>query len=167
MANVLKPMLTQPSAVICRLVCGALLWWILTEGDASSWLIGLPTVVLATVISFQLSPAGCYRLNFFALPSFMLFFLSTSLVAGVDIARRTLNPTLAVGSQWVVFETSLNGLPRWLFMASLSLMPGTLSVSSEEEGLLIHSLDDSDTTRAALKKLEANIIHLFVQRETL
>lgn len=165
MVGFLKPIVHQPSALIWRLMCGATLWWILTEGSTSSWLIGVPSVIISVLISFQLSPAGQYRIHFLALPSFMLFFLLTSLVAGFDIARRTLKPTLAVGSQWVMFETSLKGLPRWLFMSSLSLMPGTLSVNSEEKGLLIHSLDDSETTLTALKKLENKIIRLFVQRE--
>ena len=158
--------ISQPFALAWRLAFGCLLWWILTEGSSSSWLIGIPTVLIAVLVSFHLTPQNPYRLRFIALPSFIVFFIATSLIAGFDIAKRTLHRDLPVGSQWVIFETRLDGLPRWLFMSCLSLMPGTLSVSSEAYGLVIHSLDDKASTLSALKKLEDKLIALFKKRES-
>lgn len=158
--------IAQPLALCWRLVLGCLLWWILTEGSPSSWLIGIPTVLMAVLVSFHLTPHNPYQLRLIALPNFIVFFIATSLIAGFDIAKRTLRRDLPVGSQWVIYETRLDGLPRWLFMSCLSLMPGTLSVSSEGFGLVIHSLDDKATTLSGLKKLEDKLIALFRKQES-
>lgn len=166
MARLIHNIMTQPSALVWRLAFATLLWWILTEGNASSWMIGLPSVCLAVILSFQLSPAGVYQIRLVALPGFLVYFFYTSLTAGMDIARRTLSRPLRIGSNWVKYETTLSGLPRWLFMSSLSLMPGTLSVNLENQRLLIHSLDNQDTTLASLHQLERNINALFVKRES-
>ncbi len=166
MAGLYSRIKAQPLALCLRLVLGALLWWVLTEGSVSSWLIGLPTILVAVLVSFQLTPYNPYTIRLVALPGFLFYFIKTSLVAGLDIAKRTLNPNLPVGSQWVTYTTKLEGLPRWLFMSSLSLMPGTLSVSSETQALVIHSLDDPQKTRDELHKLERQLIDLFTHKET-
>ncbi len=164
MVTLYKQMVAQPIALIWRVSLGVLLWWILTEGSPSSWLIGIPTVLVAVLVSFKLTPENPYQMRLAALPRFIGFFIATSLIAGIDIAKRTLNRRLPLGSQWVIYHTALDGLPKWLFMCTLSLMPGTLSVSSEAYGLLIHSLDDKDKTTAELNKLEQKINALFTQR---
>lgn len=165
MAKVINSVFGNPISLLWRLVLAAGFWWALTGGDSGSWIIGLPAILLAVYVSFFLSTPGTHRLWLPALPKFLLFFLTTSLIAGLDIARRTLSPRLPLMSIMVPFETSLQGLPRWLLMSSLSLMPGTLSVRSDSDGLLIHSLDSADITRKSLQQLENHIARLLPARK--
>ncbi|WP_417581996.1 Na+/H+ antiporter subunit E [Nitrincola sp.] len=165
MEKVINSILNKPMALLWRLILAAGFWWALTSGDSGSWIIGLPAILLGVYVSFFLSTPGTHRFWLPALPGFLLYFLTTSLIAGLDIARRTLSPRLPLMSIMVPFETSLQGLPRWLLMSSLSLMPGTLSVRSGAEGLLIHSLDSADITRKSLRQLESHIARLLPARE--
>lgn len=165
MAKVINSVINDPMSLLWRLILAASFWWALTGGDSTSWIIGLPAILLGVYVSFLLSSPSEYRLWLPALPGFLLYFISTSLVAGLDIARRTLSPRLPLMSNMVAFETPLQGLPRWLLMSSLSLMPGTLSVRSESDGLLIHSLDSADTTHKSLRQLENHIARLLPARK--
>ena len=38
-------------SVCLRAALFALMWWILTDGDMNSWLVGVPVVLIATVAS--------------------------------------------------------------------------------------------------------------------
>jgi multicomponent Na+:H+ antiporter subunit E len=165
MAKVIHSVINNPMSLLWRLLLAAGFWWALTGGDSGSWVIGFPAILMGVYVSFCLSTPGTHRLWLPALPRFLLYFLTTSLIAGLDIARRTLSPGMPLISIMVPFETSLQGLPRWLLMSSLSLMPGTLSVRSESDGLLIHSLDSADITRKSLRKLESHIARLLPVRE--
>jgi multicomponent Na+:H+ antiporter subunit E len=165
MTKVISSVISDPMALLWRLLLAAGFWWTLTGGDSGSWIIGLPAILLGVYISFSLSTPGIHRLCLPALPGFLVYYFSTSLIAGLDIARRILSPRLPLASTMLSFETSLEGLPRWLFISSLSLMPGSLGVRSGADGLLIHSLDSADTTRKSLRKLESHIIRLLPARE--
>jgi hypothetical protein len=39
----------------------AFLWWLLTEGDPSSWEVGVPVIVTATIVSLTLFPSPRWR----------------------------------------------------------------------------------------------------------
>lgn len=166
MAKVINSVMNNPMSMLWRLFLAGGFWWALTGGDSGSWIIGAPAILAAVYVSFCLSTPGNHRLWLPALPGFLLYFLFTSLIAGLDIARRTLSPRLPLISIMVPFETSLQGLPRWLLMSSLSLMPGTLSVRSGSDGLLVHSLDSADTTRKSLRQLEGHIARLLPVQES-
>ncbi|MFN3880169.1 MAG: Na+/H+ antiporter subunit E [Nitrincola lacisaponensis] len=165
MDRLITRLAAHPAALGWRTFCAVAFWWVLTGGEPGSWLIGIPAVALAVIISFQLTPSSKHRLRLLELPGFLFYFLWTSLIAGIDIARRTLHPSLPLKSHYVTYHTQLQGLPRWLFMSSLSLMPGTLSVSSEADGLLIHSLDDAETTHHSLQQLEGQISRLLISEK--
>ena len=44
------------STLVSRGLLFSLIWWILTDGTASSWWIGVPAVVLALITSVALLP---------------------------------------------------------------------------------------------------------------
>jgi len=143
-------------------------WWILVDGDPSSWAIGVPTVALAVWATRQhasddASPTVRYR----AIPGFVLYFMSRSLVAGVDVARRTLAPSLPIAPRLQSVHTTLpDGLPRVLLVAVLSLMPGSLGVSLEENEIELHVLDARTDVIADVRRTEARIARLFVAAPT-
>jgi multicomponent Na+:H+ antiporter subunit E len=138
-------------------------WWILAEGDPSSWAIGVPTVGLAVWASHRLLvDSAAPALRYEALPGFALFFASRSLLAGVDVARRTLAPSLPIAPRLQVVRTSLPaGLPRVLLVAVLSLMPGSLGVSLDGDAIELHVLDARADVLADVRRTEARIARLF------
>jgi multicomponent Na+:H+ antiporter subunit E len=70
-------------------------------------------------------------------------FVWQSVVAGVDVVRRALDPRLPLRPGFVVYPIRLRPyLARNAFLTLSSLLPGTLPVGSDESGaVLIHCLD--------------------------
>jgi len=139
-------------------------WWILAEGDMSSWAIGVPTVALAVWTSRRYTAESASpTMRYQALPGFALYFATRSLVAGLDVARRTLAPSLPIAPRMTSVRTTLPaGLPRVLLVAVLSLMPGSLGVSLEEDEIVLHVLDARLDVLADVRRTEARIAQLFV-----
>ncbi|WP_162301221.1 Na+/H+ antiporter subunit E [Nitrincola tibetensis] len=147
--------------LMVRSLMGGLFWWILSEGDPSSWVIGLPSVLICSLISLRVYPPSPYRINPIGLLRFAGYFMYASLIAGIDIARRTLDRRLPVCSCMTDFTTQLTGLPLWLFMITMSLLPGTLSVRTTQNGLKIHCLDTPENIQPELIRLENYIARVF------
>ena len=129
-------------------------WLVRTVGFLGFWLIlfGLSPADLvvaasaafaATWMSLRLLPKGALRLHPVALTELVLLFLYKSMVAGIDVAWRALDPRLPLCPGFVVYYTHLSpGATRNAFCAETSLLPGTLPCGSDEKGgLVIHCLD--------------------------
>lgn len=135
-----------------------LVWWAMTEGDPSGLGPGAVIVVLAGMISCRLYPPSGYTLHPVGVLVFAGYFVSRSVVAGVDVARRLLSPSVPVNPGYLTIESNLpEGGPRWLLANTLSLMPGTLSVRLQDASVELHCLDldqpiDQDV-RAAERKV--------------
>jgi multicomponent Na+:H+ antiporter subunit E len=138
-------------------------WWVLSEGDASSWMIGAPTVAIALVLSHRRPVSGAApTIRLLALPGFAWFFVSRSLIAGLDVARRTLAPGMPIAPAMRAVHTTLpDGLPRVLLVATLSLLPGSLGVSIEHDEITLHVLDARTDVMADVRRTEARIQRLF------
>jgi multicomponent Na+:H+ antiporter subunit E len=80
-----------------------------------------------------------------------------SLLAGLDVARRALDPRLPVSPTLLQHRTALPpGTSRTLFGALSSQVPGTLTVDLDEpERLLYHCLDRPDRAARGLAADEA------------
>ena len=112
----------------------ALLWWVLTGGAPDSWFIGVPVILLATRVSITLQPPVSWSLS--ALLRFIPFFLWHSLCAGIDVARRALDPRLPISPGFYRYRWRLPpGLARVVMANTVSLLPGTLSAELDEEHL--------------------------------
>ncbi|MDX2505607.1 MAG: Na+/H+ antiporter subunit E [Gammaproteobacteria bacterium] len=146
--------------VLFRAVMFALLWWVLVDGASDSWSIGLPVVVLATLVSVLLlaptswSLVGCAR--------FIPFFIWQSIRGGIDVASRAMHPQLLITPGLVNYPFRLPQGPTRIFMSNVvNLLPGTLSVELEEENLRIHVLDENGAFAEELKTLENCLAGVF------
>jgi multicomponent Na+:H+ antiporter subunit E len=141
---------------------GLTLAWLVVAGPApAGWLIGLPTVALATWVSLRLAPPLPYRVSFLGLLSFLGYFVRESLRGGWDVAVRTLSRRMRIQPGQAYYTCSLpEGLPIVLFAGCVSLLPGTLSQRFDDRQLTLHLLDVREPQDAQLRKLEIRIARM-------
>ncbi|WP_310566201.1 Na+/H+ antiporter subunit E, partial [Hydrogenophaga sp.] len=140
----------------------ALLWWGVAGGTASSWIVGVPTIVAAALLT-PLAPRGPWGLSLSGALRFAAFFLRESLRGGVDVARRVSasHPRVAPGLVQYLWRLPEDGPARSLFALCVSLLPGTLVANVGGRDLLIHALDTGAPVAAELAALEDAVAGLF------
>lgn len=146
--------------LLLRAAVFSVLWWLLSEGQLGAWWVGIPAVLLATLVSLLMVPRMTIRIP--ALLRFIPFFLRHSLAGGLDVAGRALHPRLPITPVLVNYSLKLpGGLPRVVMINMVSLLPGTLSAQIDNDDLRVHALDgDSDIT-LTLEVLERRVAELF------
>lgn len=153
--------LASVRAVLWRGALFALLWWVLTDGRPGSWLVGAPSVALATWASLVLLPPVETYVSRIGLLRFLAFFVMESLRGGVQVTAFALSPRM--GLKPAFHEVALRlpqGMGRVLLANTLSLLPGTLSVELEGDRLCLHVLDDTAPTETEVRTAEARIAHM-------
>lgn len=128
----------------------ALLWWVLTEGEADSLAVGVPFVLIAALVSTQFGTRFGTRLRTgvhagsstrsrigisqtgigtsdsvpawspLGLAQLLPFFLWHSLRGGIDVARRALAPRLRLRPIQVSYRLRLPAGPATILMANLT-----------------------------------------------
>lgn len=131
-------------------------WLVLTGGDPADLAIGLVATFAATWASLLLMPAEDWHLGPVKFAGLILHFLRQSISAGIDVARRALDPRLPLRPGFVVYQTRLPpGTKRDAFCSIMSLLPGTLPCGpGEGDGLAIHCLDVTQPVAAQLSAEE-------------
>lgn len=141
-----------------------LLWWVLSEGEGDI-VFGTVTAMLAVLASLMLVPPGGTpgRLQrLMGLARFIPFFISNSLLGGWDVALRALQPRLPLAPCTIDYPLVLPaGWPSVIFLATVSLMPGTLAVRLDERQATIHLLDGSGDPLPSLQRVEQRVADLF------
>ncbi len=137
-------------------------WWALTLGEWSGLGFGAVVSVLVAWLSLRLFPSSAFSLRPAGLILFLGYFLSRSVLAGVDVARRLLSPALPVHPGEISLQLNLpEGSPRWLLANTLSLMPGTLSVLLEGDRLTLHCLDTREPVERDVRATERRVARVF------
>jgi len=144
----------------------AVLWWLLTAGSVSSWILGVPAVVAAVWASVKLLAEMKISFSLIGLVRFAPYFLLESLRGGIDVALRTLSPRLNIQPEFCQFDITIEpAIARVFFCNCLSLLPGTLSVELKGERIEIHSLKLQADITEDFRKLERMVCQLFNLRE--
>lgn len=142
----------------------ALVWLLVTGGAAASWLVGVPTIAAALVLSrhvavaappWRVDPRGALR--------FAAFFVRESVRGGIDVARRVSARRLRVVPGLLRYRWRLppEGPARALFALCVSLLPGSLVANVGEHEALIHTLDTTGPVADELAALEQQVAGLF------
>lgn len=146
--------------IVSRLGLFSLIWWILTDGVAPSWWIGVPAVLLAVVVSTVLIPPTPWVWS--ELLMFVPLFLLRSLVGGADVAWRAFHHSVPIDPDFITYKMRLPpGLPQVFMVNTVSLLPGTLSVGLDQSILKIHVLDSRKDFLAELEVMEQSIARMF------
>jgi multicomponent Na+:H+ antiporter subunit E len=139
-------------AAVMRAVGFFVLWMMLTGGNSGDLLAGAVAALAASWASLRLLRPSASRVRPIAFARLALRFLHQSVVAGIDVARRALDPRLPLHPGFVVYPVGLpRGPARNMFTTLMSLLPGTVPTGSDERGeLLIHCLDTEQPVAAQL-----------------
>jgi multicomponent Na+:H+ antiporter subunit E len=148
------------ASLLARLIFFAALWSMLTEGDWDSWIVGIPVAVLAASGSVAILPP--ISLVWIELFPFVRFFLWRSLLGGLDVARRALEPAMPIAPALVRYRLRLPaGLGQVLMLNTVALMPGTLVVDVESDSVILHLLDANTEWQPGIEAIEEKIARLF------
>jgi len=148
----------RPADAVVRAGLLGLFWWSLNFDEPASWVIGVPTVLTATVLSFKLSPSLTWRIHPIGAIQFGGSFLWHSLLGGVDVARRVFHPRLPLQPGLITYTLRLPAGAARVFLAnSVSLHPGTLSAELDGTTLTVHTLDTEMPVLENLQLLEGHV----------
>jgi multicomponent Na+:H+ antiporter subunit E len=127
---------------IARAAGFLVLWLVLSGADPTDLPAALAAVVAATWTSLILLPPGSSRFSPAALAWLALRFAYQSAVAGLDVARRALDPTLPLRPGFVAYPVRFPpGPTRNTFTSLTSLLPGTVPAGEKSGTLVYHCLD--------------------------
>ena len=109
--------------------------------------------------SFHPDAAGC---GWFHLANTRCAFLAQSVTAGIDVARRALDPRLPVNPGYVHHPLLLpRGPARNTFTTLTSLLPGTVPIGPDtQDRLVVHCLDVAQPVAAQLAAEEALLMRI-------
>ncbi|MCG7911558.1 MAG: Na+/H+ antiporter subunit E [Candidatus Thiodiazotropha taylori] len=152
----------NPRYTLSILALLSLLWLLLTGEDWSSWLVGLPVVILATWSILLLRAPTEGRFNLTGFLRFLPYFIRESVLGGIDVASRVVSPKMRIAPGFLSYRMRLSHpSARRLFVNSLSLLPGTLAADLDGETLQIHALDRATDSDAELRRLERMVAAVY------
>ena len=153
-------------SLIYRTAILAFVWWVLTNGAADSWLVGVPAIAAAVAIDLYLFRSRNNRLSLGGSIAFVIFFLKSSISSGLDVTRRTYHPRLPMAPDLIDYPLKLTSpAARRLFVCTISLLPGTLSAGFDGHNLVIHALDVGRPVTKELAIIESRVAAVFKEQE--
>jgi multicomponent Na+:H+ antiporter subunit E len=143
-----------------RITLFTVLWWILTGGAATSWLLGVPVILVAAWLSRTLWVDPPLSLR--GVARFVPWFAYQSLDGAIDVARRALRPAMPLHPGLVRHRLRLpSGVSRVSLANVVSMLPGTLSAELDGDELVIHALDTRQDLHGMVRDLEPRIAAVF------
>jgi multicomponent Na+:H+ antiporter subunit E len=138
------------------------LWWLIVQGRADAWLVGLPAVALASWASIRLGGNALPELSIGGLVVFTVLFLRESVRGGIDVACRTLRPGLPIEPGFHRYRLHISHqTARVLLINCIGLLPGTLAADLDGDHADLHLLDTGVNPDLQLLQLEQAVARLF------
>jgi multicomponent Na+:H+ antiporter subunit E len=145
-----------------RIALLAFLWWILVGLDGEGWIIGIPVILSAAVVSMMLAPKLGWRFRPIKAVWFLGYFVWSALRGGIDVTSRAFHPSLPINPGFITHYFRLPKSSSRVFLADVaSLLPGTLSAGLEDQCLVIHVLDCNLPVEQSMEELEIRVAALF------
>ncbi len=158
-----KPIRLLPGLAV-RIVIFAFIWWGLSAGILDQIILVFILVLASALLSILLVPPQ--KISTHGLLKFIPFFIRLSVMGGIDVASRAFKPSMPLKTGFIKYHLKLiHPTARILFVWIVSLLPGTASVSLENQTLHIHVLDQKLDHDFRLKELEKHITMLFKKAE--
>lgn len=150
---------TSRKIALRRALLLGLAWLALSGADSGGLAVGAVAVTAATWLSFALRPERPRPLNAFRALRLLPGFLWQSVLGGVDVARRALDPRLPLAPGWFELPAHVpDGSPRVIVGGEFSLLPGTLVAGTRDGRFLVHVLDRTRPVAEELAAGEAALV---------
>ena len=147
------------SSALPRAALFLCLWLVLAGARPADLPAAAAAVAAATWTSLHLLKPSPSRRSLGAIARLALLFLCHSVVAGLDVARRALDPRLPLRPGFVAYPTRLlPGMGRNVFTTLTSLLPGTVPSGERDGHILYHCLDVELPVLADLAAEEAALV---------
>jgi multicomponent Na+:H+ antiporter subunit E len=144
-------------AAFIRLVAFFLFWVIVAGFKVLDLVVGVFAALVTTWVSLSLMPPGDARVRPLKLAKYSLRFFRQSVMAGLDVAWRALDPRMPLQPGFITYRTQLpQGRTLYTFYTVSSLLPGTLPAGTDANGgTAIHCLDVTQPVARQLAEEEA------------
>ena len=140
----------------------AALWWLLSDGAAGAWVIGVPAVIGAAWAAWSLGAGDLGTISLRGLLRFLPLFVLESVRGGVDVARRTLAARMDIQPGFAQFRTGLKKPAARVFFANcVCLLPGTLASDLDGDRIELHLLDSGIDPEPELRRLEESVARVY------
>jgi multicomponent Na+:H+ antiporter subunit E len=147
----------------------ALIWLVLVEFDYKSFIVGAFFILIATSLSYWLRVVQDKEvevkssIRLLLLPKFVFFFVTQSIVGGFDTAKRAFSPALNIKPGFIKYKMRFltMGVNSNLFTNLVSLLPGSLIVMQEPDGIIVHVLSLNTASQSDLAKCESIVANLY------
>ena len=135
-------------------------FWLLLVGiDPIDLVVGIFAAAAATWANLRLLPPSGRPLRYAALVQLMWRFIQQSIIGGLDVARRALDPRLPLRPGFVAYPVRLPPGPACnTFSALTSVLPGTLPAGLDERGVLIYHCLDVDQPVATQLTIDEELL---------
>jgi multicomponent Na+:H+ antiporter subunit E len=148
--------------VLARTVFFFGFWLILYGANPADLVVGALVAIAASWTSVRLLTPGQWRINLVALSKLVLRFPSQSIVAGIDVAWRALDPRMPLRPGFVIYPVRFPpGSARNAFTTLTSLLPGTVPAGDKDGQLVYHCLDVDQPVVSQLAAEEAALSRAF------
>lgn len=143
-------------------------WFLLSDGDLTSLLVGVVFIPLSIFVSAKLSDKvyiahSGLHIKLLQVPKFILFFIYQSIKGGVSTAQRAFSFNMHLQPGFIHYSVKHlpAGSPMNLFVNVVSLLPGSVSVVREPNSLLVHVLIVTNSSLNELYECEQAICELY------
>ncbi len=147
----------RPACTGFRFIAFLGLWLVVSGVSGATLVVGAAVAIGTTWASLAILPCAEGSHRFSAWLRLVLRIPFQALVAGVDVARRALDPALPLRPGFVAYSTDLpKGTAQDAFAALAALQPGSVPIRSDVEGRFdVHCLDVGLPIASTLAKEEA------------
>lgn len=141
---------------------GLFIIWIILSADKNLSIIwGVIFSSLGAWLSLGLLREELENIKVSFLPYFILFFLYHSFRGGVDVAMRAFRKKVDLSPEFInYYLMSKSHLSRLITSFVVSLLPGTVATSIEQDYLIIHVLDENKDYQQEVKLVEDKVLSL-------
>lgn len=148
--------------ILQRIFILSIVWWVISDRESASWIMGIPAIALAIFVAMVLPPPEQCKWRIRGALRFIPIFFVRSLRGGVDVAIRALHPRMPLYPGLVHYSLRLKHRSAQIFLVNtVSLMPGTLSVELEEDCLTLQALDIHSPIEKEIREMETLIAAIF------
>ncbi len=147
----------RPTCIFFRVIAFLALWLVVSGFSIPNLTVGTVVAIGTTWASLAILPCAEGSHSFSTWITLVLRMPFQALVAGVDVARRALDPALPLRPGFVAYSTNLpKGTAQDAFAALAALQPGSVPIRSDAQGTFdVHCLDVGLPIASTLAQEEA------------